>query len=98
MFFSRFQLLVVIERSFVNFGIVEPTLAKYKNLLSSRVMVGEYDSLIEAYDKGKVYDELKKSAPEYAPKYHIVNDYQNFLKAVEIDNESYDAWSYGWFG
>mgnify|MGYP003971302089 FL=1 len=58
-------------------------LAKYKNLLSSRVMVGEYDSLIEAYDKGKVYDELKKSAPEYAPKYHIVNDYQNFLKAVE---------------
>lgn len=58
-------------------------LAKYKNLISCKIMVGEYDDLIEAYDKGKVYDELKLNIPNHAPKYHIVSDYSAFIEAVE---------------
>ena len=58
-------------------------LAKYHNLVSCKIMVGNYDDLLRAYDKGAVYKELADAMPEHAPKYSIVNDYQNFLKAVK---------------
>lgn len=46
-------------------------------------MVGEYEDLIRAYDKGAVYEELQKNLPEFAPSFSIVNNYQDFLKAVK---------------
>lgn len=58
-------------------------LAKYKELVSCKIMVGEYDDLIKAYDKGKVYDELAEKMPEHVPKYSIVSSYKDFVSAVE---------------
>ena len=57
-------------------------LAKFRTKLNTKIMVGDYDDLICAYDKGKVYDSLKAKFPAYAPKYFIVNKYEDFIAAV----------------
>jgi len=59
------------------------SLAKYRNLISCKVMVSEYEDLLVAYDKGRVYSELKKSLPDHAPKFDIVNNYTDFLIALK---------------
>ena len=59
------------------------TLAKYRSLIPCIIMVGEYKDLAVAYDKAKVYSELKNSMPQHAPKYHVVRNYAGFLKAVK---------------
>lgn len=59
------------------------TLSKYIDRISCKVMVGQYEDLIKAYDKGVVYDELKLNIPEYCPKYFIVNNYKDFIAAVK---------------
>lgn len=58
-------------------------LAKYIDKISCKVVVGNYEDLIKAYDKGKVYDELKANIPEYCPKYFIVDNHSDFLKSVK---------------
>lgn len=58
-------------------------LAKYIDKISCRVIVGQYEDLIKAYDKGKVYDELKANIPEYCPKYFIVDNHSDFLDSVK---------------
>jgi len=57
-------------------------LAKYKNVVDCKIMVSNYDDLVIAYDKAKVYEVLKNNLPDHAPKYYIVNNYQDFIKAI----------------
>lgn len=58
-------------------------LAKYRDKISCKIMVGNYDDLIKAYDKGMVYEQLQKSLPQNAPKYFIVNSYDKFIEATK---------------
>jgi biotin carboxylase len=45
-------------------------------------MVNDYECLARAFDKGRVYDLLKREVPEVAPGFQIVNNYPDFLKAM----------------
>lgn len=58
-------------------------LAKFIEKMPCKVIVGQYQNLIKAYDKGIVYDELKSSIPEHCPKYFIVNSYFDFLESIK---------------
>lgn len=57
-------------------------LSKHKKNISCKIMVGDYEDLIMAYDKGKVYNKLRDNISSCAPKYYIVNNYNDFLKAA----------------
>lgn len=58
-------------------------LSKYSELVSCKIMVSSYDSLIKAYDKGTVYKELTEHIPEHAPRYEIVNNYEQFMISIK---------------
>lgn len=61
-------------------------LAKYKHLFSIPILVGEYEDLIKAYDKGIVYQTLQKILPNACPKFQIVASYDEFKLAMsELD-------------
>ncbi|WP_300859645.1 ATP-grasp domain-containing protein [uncultured Helicobacter sp.] len=57
-------------------------LSQYKKHFDIPIMVGEYEDLVIAYDKLAVYENLKKELPQYAPKYHLVSTFEDFLKAI----------------
>lgn len=57
-------------------------LAKHKSRFSVPIMVGEYTDLIQAYDKGAVYEILLQKMPKHAPKYRLASDYETFLEAI----------------
>lgn len=61
-------------------------LAKYKEKFQVPILVGSYDSLIKAYDKGAVYKCLIKYLPEHAPKFKIIKNFKEFQEALEILN------------
>lgn len=61
-------------------------LAKYKHLFSIPILVGEYEDLLKAYDKGMVYQTLQESLPNACPKFRIINSYDSFKLAMsELD-------------
>lgn len=57
-------------------------LSKYRERISAKVMVGEYDRLVNAYDKGYVYERLREELPEHCPLFRIVHDYGSFIDAL----------------
>lgn len=59
-------------------------LAKYKHQIATPILVGDYNSLIKAYDKGAVYQELQKNIPNHAPKFKIVKNIDEFQKALDF--------------
>lgn len=58
-------------------------LAKYREKINAKIMVGQYDDLVKAYDKGEVYEKIRKEIPEVAPEFYIVNSYESFISAIE---------------
>ncbi|WP_170126819.1 ATP-grasp domain-containing protein [Helicobacter anseris] len=61
-------------------------LAKYKEKFQTPILVGSYNSLIKAYDKGAVYDFLRDRLPQHAPKFKIVKNLQEFQEALAFLN------------
>lgn len=57
-------------------------LAKYKTSFDIPIMVGSYEELLIAYDKGAVYEALSLHIPSNAPKYKIVSTYTDFLDSI----------------
>lgn len=57
-------------------------LAKRRREISAKIMVGNYDDLIKAYDKAAVYIAIKDNLPQFAPKFYLVNNYSDFMEAV----------------
>lgn len=58
-------------------------LAKHKHSFSIPILVGEYQDLIKAYDKGIVYEMLQKFLPDACPKFFIINHYEGFKLAIK---------------
>lgn len=61
-------------------------LAKYKERFQTPILVGSYESLIKAYDKGVVYEFLRDHLPQHAPKFKIVKSLQEFQEALTFLN------------
>ena len=57
-------------------------ISKHKDLISCRIMASDYKDLLIAYDKAKVYEELKNNILNHSPKFNIVNSYESFLKGL----------------
>jgi carbamoylphosphate synthase large subunit len=58
-------------------------LSRYKSQIQCKVMVGEYRDLIQAYDKGYVYQRLQKELKENSPRFFIVSNYDSFMEAID---------------
>ena len=61
-------------------------LAKYKDNFQTPILVGSYNSLVKAYDKGSVYQALTQYLPQHAPKFKIVKNYDEFQNALDFLN------------
>ncbi|WP_305862893.1 ATP-grasp domain-containing protein [Helicobacter cholecystus] len=59
-------------------------LAKYQDQFQTPILVGSYDSLIKAYDKGAVYEALSEHLPTHSPKFKFVKTYQEFQEALNF--------------
>lgn len=59
-------------------------LAKYKHCFTTPILVGSYNSLIKAYDKGSVYQVLTQYLPAHAPKFKFAKNYKEFQEALNF--------------
>lgn len=57
-------------------------LSKHRERISAKIMAGEHDLLVQAYDKGYVYKRLQEELPEHCPQFRIVQDYRSFIDAL----------------
>lgn len=57
-------------------------LAKHKASFEIPIMVGKYEDLLLAYDKGAVYQMLQTHLPESAPKFSLVRDWEGFKDSI----------------
>lgn len=62
-------------------------LSKYQSLINIPIMLGSgYPMLVQAYDKGIVYEKLQNFLPDHAPKFKIFNSYSGFKEALKFFN------------
>jgi len=58
-------------------------LAKNIEKINTKVIIDSYTKLINAYDKGKVYELLNSKYKEHAPRFEYVKRYKDFFKAIK---------------
>lgn len=57
-------------------------LARAKSEFNIPIMVGEYEDLLIAYDKGAVYERLATHLPKHAPQYRLASNYAAFIESL----------------